>query len=235
MCPAVVWVHGGGWQLGDKATRETNVKAAYFVNEGYVFVSVNYRLTADDNDIRWPDFGIDVATAASWVIENAADIGVDPTRVALIGHSSGAHLVSIVGTNPDLLAEAGRQRGDIACVASLDSATYDMTDPPSFERDIVQAAFGDDPDVLADGSPTLQAIAHAGDGPLPDFLIVTRGRDVRLEGSARFESALRDAGASVSLHDASPYDHRDVNVQLGEPGESNVTPVVTTFLADCTA
>ncbi len=232
-CPVVVWVHGGAWQLGDKSTAATNVKAAHFVSQGYVFVSVNYRLVEESNDVRWPDFGNDAAAATAWVIDNAEDIGVDPERVALVGHSAGGHLVSILGTNPDLLAAAGSSRDDVACIVALDSVTHDLTDPPTFERDIVQAAFGDDIAVLSDGSPTLQATEHAGDGPVPDYLIVTRGRDVRLESAARLEASLLAAGASASVYDASPYTHRDVNVELGESGESNITPAVTEFLADC--
>lgn len=234
-CPVLIWVHGGSWQAGDKSTRATGGKADHFVAEGYVFVSVNYRLVEASNDVRWPDFGNDVAAAVAWVIDEAAALGVDPERVALVGHSAGAHLVSIVGTNPDLLAAVGRERSDLACVVSLDSVTHDLTDQPTFERDIVRAAFGDDAGVLADGSPTLQAIEHADDGSVPEFLIVTRGRDVRLRSAARLGTALLDAGASASVYDASPYDHRDVNVRIGEPGESKITPAVTEFLADCVA
>lgn len=232
-CPAVIWVHGGSWQVGDKATRATAVKAAHFVEAGFVFVSANYRLVDEANDVRWPDFGLDVAAAVGWVIDNAEAIGVDGDRVALVGHSAGAHLVSIVGTNPDLLGAVGRARDDVACVVSLDSVTHDLTDQPTFERDIVQAAFGDDVEVLADGSPTLQAIEHADDAPIPEFLIVTRGRDVRLQSAATLEAALIESGATASVYDASPYDHRDVNVQLGEPGETNVTPAVSDFLEAC--
>ena len=156
-CPVVLWVHGGSWQIGDKTTVSTGVKAAHFVGEGYVFVSVNHRLVDTSNDVRWPIFGNDVAAATAWVIDNADRIGADPDRVALIGHSSGAHLVSIVATNPDLLATVDSERDDVACVVSLDSVTHDLTRPATFERDIVRAAFGDDLATLADGSPTLQA------------------------------------------------------------------------------
>ncbi len=234
-CPTVIYVHGGSWQAGDKATTATRVKAAHFVGEGYVFVSVNYRLVDDSNDVRWPAFGHDVAAATAWVIDNAERIGVDPDRVALVGHSAGAHLASIVATNPDLLAAVGHARDDVACVVSLDSVTHDLTRPPTFERDIVQAAFGDDITTLTDGSPTLQASEHADDGPIAEFLIVTRGRDVRLESAAALEASLLGAGASAKVYDASPYDHRDVNVRLGEPGESNITPIVTSFLSECLA
>ena len=230
-CPAVLWVHGGSWQAGDKRTRGTNVKAEHFISSGYVFVSVNYRLAADDNDTRWPDFGSDVAAATAWVIDNAADLGVDADRVSLIGHSSGAHLVSIVGTNPSLLEEHQRSTADVACVVSLDSVTHDLTDPPPWEVDIIDLAFPSQA-ALVDASPSLQAAEHAS-AATPDFLIVTRGRDERINSSEQLAATLSEAGATATVADVSPYDHGEVNTMLGIDGEELVTPAVDEFLANC--
>ncbi len=230
-CPAVIWVHGGSWQAGDKRTTATNVKADHFIDDGFVFISANYRLAAEDNDTRWPDFGSDVAAATAWVIDNADDLGVDPTRVSLIGHSSGAHLVSIVGTNPSLLEEHGRSLSDVSCVVSLDSVTQDLTDPPPWEVDIIDLAFPGQA-ALVDGSPTLQAEQHA-DEQTPDFLIVTRGRDERIDSSERLAATLVDGGAVATVADVSPYDHGEVNTMLGIEGEELVTPAVDSFFAGC--
>lgn len=232
-CPAVLWVHGGSWQAGDKRTTATNVKAEHFIADGYVFISVNYRLAAEDNDTRWPDYGSDVAAATAWVLDNADDLGVDSQRVSLIGHSSGAHLVSIVGTNPTLLEEHGRTPGDVACVVSLDSVTHDLTDPPPWEVDIIDLAFPGQ-FALVDGSPTLQAERHA-DENTPDYLIVTRGRDARIESSERLAATLSDAGATATVVDVSPYDHGEVNTMLGIEGEEMVTPAVDEFFAGCSS
>ena len=230
-CPAIIWVHGGSWQAGDKSTRATNVKADHFIESGFVFVSVNYRLAAEDNLIRWPDFGDDVAAATAWVIDNADSLGVDPERVSLIGHSSGAHLVSIVGTNPALLEAHGRSVGEVNCVVSLDSVTHDLTDPPPWETDIIDLAFPGE-NALVDGSPTLQAELHAG-ADNPDFLIVTRGRDERIESSDRLALTLVGAGAVATVIDVSPYDHGEVNTMLGVDGEELVTSPVDRFVASC--
>ena len=231
VCPAVIWVHGGSWQAGDKATRLTNLKADHFIDSGHVFVSVNYRLASEDNDTRWPDFGSDVAAATAWVADNADDLGVDPERISLIGHSSGAHLVSIVGTNPSLLAEHGRSNDDLACVVSLDSVTQDLTDQPPWEVDIISLAFPTE-EALVDGSPTLQAEQHAS-AATPDFLIVTRGRDERIESSERLAATLTAGGAVATVADLSPYDHSEVSTMLGVDGEEMVTPAVDEFLAGC--
>lgn len=231
-CPVLIWVHGGSWQAGDKSTRLTRVKADHFIDNGWVFVSVNYRLAAEDNDIRWPAFGDDVAAAHRWVNDNIEDFGGDPERISLIGHSSGAHLVSIVGTNETLLQRQGLDQGlgAVRCVVSLDSVTQDLTDQPPWEVDIISLAFPTD-EALVDGSPTLQA-ANA-TTPIPDFLIVTRGRQERLDSSARLAAAINDAGGNAEVADLSPYDHSQVSTELGIDGEQMVTPAVDTFLGGC--
>lgn len=231
-CPVLVWVHGGAWQLGDKETRATTVKAEHFVSQGFVFVSVNYRLAANDNDVRWPDFGDDVAAAVSWIIENGHDIGADPAKASVIGHSSGAHLVSIVATNPDLLGANGHRRSDLTCIISLDSVSYDLTDEPRWETDIIELAF---PTLEAkqDGSPTLEAVAHPVGADGPPFLVVTRGRPQRLESSRDLAEAIIDGGGRADVVDVSPYDHRQVNLQLGVADEAVITPVVDDFLRRC--
>ena len=231
-CPVLVWVHGGSWQAGDKSTRLTTDKASYFNELGFVFVSVNYRLASDTNDIRWPDFGDDVAAAVQWVRDNAEDIGVDSDEITLMGHSSGAHLVSIVGTSPSLLPRVGADRSDVACVISLDSVTHDLTDEQPWETDIIDLSFPDDA-AKVDGSPTLQALEVGDSSDAPAFLIVTRGRDARLDSAARLGDTINDTGGSAAVVDVSPYDHGEVSSQLGLPGEELVTPAVESFVQSC--
>lgn len=231
-CPVVMWVHGGSWQAGDKRTTATQVKADHFTADGYVFVSVNYRLAAENNAVRWPDFGDDVAAAAVWVADNAADIGVDPERLMLMGHSSGAHLVSIAGVSPTLLKRAGGSPSDLSCVISLDSVTHDLNDDPPWESDIISLAFPDEASRI-DGSPTLQVREAEDVSSGPTFLIVTRGRNERLQSSADLASAISEGGGEAQVVDVSPYDHGEVSTQLGVDGEEVVTPVVDEFLANC--
>lgn len=230
-CPVLVWVHGGSWQTGDKSSRLTRFKAQHFADQGWIFVSVNYRLASEDNDVRWPDFGDDVAASVAWLVDNVEDVGGDPDQISLIGHSSGAHLVSIVGTNEDLLERQGLSRESIRCVVSLDSVTQDLTDQPPWEVDIIELSF---PDVESqiDGSPTLQAAQPSNVVP-PDFLIVTRGRQERISSSERLSAELIAAGGTSVVADLSPYDHSQVSSELGVEGEEMVTPAVDGFLSGC--
>ncbi len=82
--PVVFWIHGGGWQTGDKA--DVELKPQWFMDQGFVFVSTNYRLLPE------VDMGTlirDVAKSFSWVQKHIAEYGGDPTRVLLGGHSAG--------------------------------------------------------------------------------------------------------------------------------------------------
>jgi len=78
--PVVVWVHGGGWRQGDKRNGAAR-KAARFNAEGWVFVSVNYRLTdasvPEADRVMYPDHNDDVAAAVAWLHDHAAEYGLD--------------------------------------------------------------------------------------------------------------------------------------------------------------
>lgn len=233
-CPVLVWVHGGGWRRGDKQGNGVEEKAALAGELGAVLVSVNYRLSDPGNSVRWPDHGVDVAAAVAWTLAHADELGIDPDRVALMGHSAGAHLVSIVGTSPDLLADAGADRGDLDCVVSLDSAGYAITpDQVADGSGIYATAFGGDPATLADASPLTQVVEHP-DG-VPDFLLVTRGAAVRVAEVEAFADAVAATGAAVQVVDAAGYSHSEVNTRLGADGEHLVTDPARGFLSSCFA
>src|SRR5882724_7332783 len=93
--PVVVWVHGGGWQAGDK--KDVDKKPQAFVDKGFVFVSVNYRLLKDTVTIK--QMGEDVAKAIRWVHDHAKDYGGDPDTMMVMGHSAGAQLAALVCTD----------------------------------------------------------------------------------------------------------------------------------------
>ncbi len=100
--PVVFWIHGGGWQAGDKSMVAVKPKA--FMEAGFVFVSINYRL------LPTVDMGAltsDVATALGWVHKNIATYGGDPTRLLVMGHSAGGQLAALMCTD-DRVCESGR-------------------------------------------------------------------------------------------------------------------------------
>lgn len=227
---ALVWVHGGAWQAGDKANDTMATKAAWAAQHDRVLVSVNYRLATDAP--TWPEPAQDVAAALDWVLARTDQLGIDPARVALLGHSAGAHLAAEVLADPVYLAAHHRARTDLACLVTLDAASYDLTAPdPAISR-MVSTTFGDDPTTLAQASPTLR-LQTVG-GPVPTTLVVTRGADYRVAGATRYADAVTAAGPhAASLVDTPDASHQDLNALLGAPGDQVVTPAVDTFLAGC--
>ena len=234
--PIVVWVHGGGWSVGDK--RDVGAKLGLFHDLGAAVVSVNYRLSAPPAPgrgapVQHPDHANDVADAVAWVAEHAPSFGGDAERIVLVGHSAGGHLVSLVGADPGFLRTAGAPTGSVDCVVALDTEGYDLEGKVALggasER-LVRRVFGDDAAVWRDASP----VTHLRDGASVAYLVVTRGSLHRLAEADRFVDAVHANGGDATLLVAHGYTHADVNRRLGVAGESVVTPAVREFVEDCT-
>ena len=154
--PVVVWVHGGGYHRGDKANGMRD-KRAWAEREGWVLVSVNYRLTTvgDPDSARFPDHYDDVAAALAWVEAHIADDGGDAGRLALLGHSAGADIVANVAAEPRYLAGAGSSTDLIDCLAPLDTAGFDKARASAVEQRQWVSALGNHPGFRTDTSATL--------------------------------------------------------------------------------
>ncbi|WP_410603565.1 alpha/beta hydrolase [Amycolatopsis sp. lyj-90] len=87
---AVVWLHGGGWVMGNLDT-EHPWAARLAEASGAVVISVNYRLAPEN---PFPAALDDAYTVLEWAAENAADLGVTPDRIAIGGHSAGGGLAA---------------------------------------------------------------------------------------------------------------------------------------------
>src|SRR6266852_4209804 len=99
--PVVVWVHGGGWQTGDKSDPNPALRE---VNRGYAVVSINYRLqilhpAPLDPNLAFPVQIKDCKAAVRWLRANAATYNLDPNRIGAWGESAGGHLSSLLGTS----------------------------------------------------------------------------------------------------------------------------------------
>lgn len=231
--PVVLFVHGGGWAIGDKAV-QMQYKPALFTNAGYCFVSVNYRLSPrpaeldNPNRIMYPVHEQDVAASVAWVHNHVAEYGGDPARIALIGHSAGAHLVNLISVDESYLAKYGLGLSALRGTIVLDTGGYDIaTVMKHTSLPLYRNAFGDDPAIWAAASPMNHVAAGKG---IPPMLLVTRGLAWRMEECRNFAKAISDAGGSAKVLEAEGYSHADVNRKLGEPGEEVVTPAVMQFL-----
>ena len=227
--PLVVFVHGGGWSRGDKRMMDGSDKLAHWRAQGYAVASVNYRLVPDATVEQQAS---DVAQAVAALETRAAELGFDRKRVALVGHSAGAHLVALVGTDEQYLRAAGLSFADIAGVVPLDGAAFDATSYAGAEKiftgRMFKQAFGEDPARQARLSPVLQA----GAPNVPHFAILHIDRpDSRLQ-SGQLAAALTRAGADVEMQGFAGRGlrgHAEINRRMGDP-DYPATPVLDAFL-----
>jgi acetyl esterase/lipase len=99
--PAIVAVHGGGWQVGSRDIYQ--YMGPYFTSHGYAVFSIDYRLARDGQN-HYPAAVHDVRSAVQWVRSHSAELRIDPVRIVLMGDSAGAHLsalVALAGDSPD--------------------------------------------------------------------------------------------------------------------------------------
>jgi arylformamidase len=235
--PVVVWVHGGAFVTGDKANGVAR-KVDLFTRQGWAVASVNYRLVGRPGSGptagRYPAAEQDVASALGFLHRRrtAARYRLDRDRLALLGHSAGAFLVSLDSTDPRFVEGAGLSLDDLACTASLDT-TYDIPTQIAAgggsER-MFRNAFGEDPAVWEAGSPTRNVAPGTG---IPDFLVVTRGLPGRVAQSEDFVARLRQAGVPAGIVHATGLTHAQVNGSVGAAGDTVVTPPLLDFFRGC--
>lgn len=234
--PVVFWIHGGGWQAGDKSSVQH--KPQVFMDKGFVFVSTNYRLLPD---VEMGTIVQDVAKSIGWVHDHIAEHGGDPQRIFVMGHSAGAQLAALVCIDERYLKAEGVSLDVIRGCVPVDGDTFDV--PAIIEtaetrrrvHGLPQAKFGhrekfgNDPEKHKDFS----AVTHvAKDKGIPPFLIlhVADHPDVAAQ-AFRFATVLNDAGVPVRNFGAQDTSHVKLNDNLGLPDDA-ATKVLVEFLAE---
>lgn len=197
--PAIVFVHGGGWRSGDKRRGYFLNGAVEFAQQGYVCVTVNYRLTGE---APFPACVEDVKCAVRWLRAHAAEHGVDRERIGAYGNSAGAHLVSMLGltdASDDLEGDGPWREYSSSVQAVCASAT--PTDFLNWGRR--GQSFRGESKLLAGPADTLEKrkllaspMSHVSEDA-PPFLLVhgTADRTVPFSQGASFAKALEAAGA----------------------------------------
>lgn len=106
--PAVIAVHGGSWNGGSRLSTRSDPKSTFLrlACEGLAVVVIDYQL-ARPAAPSWPAVIDDLRAAVRWVRKHAAELNVDPDRIALLGMSSGGHLASLVATLTEVPAADG--------------------------------------------------------------------------------------------------------------------------------
>jgi acetyl esterase/lipase len=196
---AIVWLHGGGFVMGDLET-EHPWAARIAEGSGATVISVGYRRAPED---RFPAALDDAYAALAWAADPATDVGVDPERIAVGGHAAGAGLAAAVALR------ARDQQGPAVHYQLLNQPQLDdrqatwsarhFTDTPFMTRSKVTASWrhylGSEP------ATPYAAPSHAADlSGLPPAFIATAELDPNRDEGIEYGLRLLRAGVPVELH-----------------------------------
>ena len=209
--PIILMVHGGAWMIGDKAASGfVSNKVAHWLPKGYIIVSSNYRMSKRPNPLEQAD---DIARALAFVQAKTPSWGGDPTRVLLLGHSAGAHLVSLLAADPRIVTSQGGAPwlGTIV----LDSAAFNLVEiMQSKHKGFYDRVFGKDRSLWTEASPYHRLTTT----PAPMFLVCSTRRSDACPPTQTFASKATELGGKVTVL---PVDlkHSELNKELGQPSE----------------
>ena len=216
--PMVVFWYGGRWTSGDKG--DYRFVGAALASLGYVAVLPNYRHYPE---VKMAGFMEDAAQATVWAFGRAAELGADPARFYLMGHSAGAHIAALVALDKRyLVAAGGGGRAAHRRLIGL-SGPYDFL--PLTEEDL-KDMFGP-PERYGESQPIDFVRRDA-----PPALLVhgLRDRSVWPKNSINLAAALEAKGVSVTLKLYPDLAHADTVAALSIPARGRAPT-----LADITA
>jgi acetyl esterase/lipase len=241
--PVILFLHGGAFVVGDKAGNPREFprpgllfpKMPYYAGQGFVFVSANYRLSKRSLPLRHPrqvahpDHIDDVVSAVAWVRRHIGRYGGDPQKLILMGHSSGALLVALAAVDTKRLRRQGLDPVNLRGVIALDGF-YDIPARIPYSRPFIATALGGHKAAWRDASP----LHHVRPGRhVPPILLVHTDRQRRRQStkqqSLAFARALSKTGHRAATYQAVGKTHRDINHDLGTPGDP-LTLRVDSFL-----
>lgn len=230
--PVIFWIHGGGWQGGEKTS--VQLKPKFFTDLGYVFVSTNHRYV---KTVPMSEIFADIAKSLRWTHDHAAEFGGDPNRIVIMGHSSGAQLAAYLAIDERPLKAEGLSLSIFKGCVPVDADTFDITaviakatvarqaagkpEPKYGHREI----FGGKPELWADYS----AVNHVEPGKgIPPFLILYDAAAALTPDQAkRLESALTSKGIPAKAYGAADTNHGKINADLGLPSDPSTAEVLS--------
>jgi pectinesterase len=201
--PAVLIVHGGGWESGDRQMERP--LARHLAALGFVTVPVDYRLGRGG---RFPAALHDLKSAVRWLRAHAGDYRIDPQRLAAVGGSAGGQLVAVLGASNGVAAlegEVGERAGSSAVLAVVDiDGLADFTEPdfvrqqaenPSAPTRFLGGPFATRGDVWRQAS----ALTHVGPHSAPTLFLNSTAPSPVLPGRPAMCGRLRALGLEAEI------------------------------------
>lgn len=210
--PVVVFLYGGGWNSGERANYRFVGQA--LASRGYLAAIPDYRLYPQ---VRFPAFVEDAAAAVAWARAHAARHGGDPERIALVGHSAGAHIAALLATDAHWLGAAGVPRAALRAMVGL-AGPYAFN-PLDYGR--TRAIF----EGLADIDRARPIAAVDGGEPPALLLHGLRDETVHPEQSALFARRIEAAGGRVRTVTYAGLGHIGIVLALAAPFQA-MAPVL---------
>jgi acetyl esterase/lipase len=222
--PVMFWIHGGGWQTGDKS--DVALKPKVLAERGFLFVSTNYRLLPE---VGMAELMGDVARSLGWVYRNIAGHGGDPRRIFVGGHSAGAQVAALISTDERYLKKEGVPFDVLKGCVPVDGDTYDIPKiiMTAEHRQALYGGkmftfghrqkFGNDPEKHVDFS----TVTHVAKGKgIPPFLILyfSGNPDTRAQAE-RLGAVLKAAEIPVRVYGKGDSNHSRLNDDLGKPDD----------------
>ncbi|WP_079127316.1 alpha/beta hydrolase [Streptomyces sp. TP-A0874] len=223
---AIVWLHGGGLVMGDLDS-EHPFAARIAAGSGAVVITVDYRRTPEH---RFPAALDDAYAVLTWTAEHAAELGIDPRRIAVAGHSAGAGLAAAVALR------ARDQQGPPIHFQLLNQPGLDdrqqtwsqrhFTDSPGHDRHTITKVW----QYYLGSAPATQyaAPARATDlSGLPPAYIATAEFDPLRDEAIDYALRLLQAGVSVELHQWPGTFHGSLAILSAEVSQRQLTELTS--------
>ena len=217
--PVAVFFYGGSWDSGRR--QDYGWVGRALAAQGFLTILPDYRLYPT---VRYPSFVEDGALAVRWAVDHARELGGDPSRIVLIGHSAGAYNAAMLALDDHYLKAAGVDPKAVRAFAGL-SGPYDFL---PLDGPITRQTFGAYPDL-----PSTQPSAYVRADSPPAFL-ATGDADttVKPRNTKALATALRVKGVVVEERHYEGLNHADTVLALSRPlrGKAPVLAEMTAFL-----
>lgn len=218
--PTMVFVHGGGWNTGDKDLKVAGADVygnigRYFASQGIGVAVISYRLLPG---VDWKTQVMDVAKATAWVHGHIHKYKGDPKSIFLAGHSAGAQLASRVALDPSILQSLGLSPQILCGVVAISGVGYNFMNHEMYEygkdEGAIEALFN---------KKELSKILRKKLSPIffakrasPPFLILYAAKDEKeiKHDSQRLDDTLQKVGAQRQLYSVPKANHKSIILAL---------------------
>jgi acetyl esterase/lipase len=230
--PVVHFVHGGYWVGGDKdyyswLTELYGSVGRALAARGIVTVVQSYRLAPE---VPFDDLLDDVMAGLRWTEQHASDYGGDASRIFMMGHSAGGHLVALIGSDESVHTrrqmDPSAVRGYIPISAVWDIEDMSKTQDAAFQERVTYRVFGRDPAVWAAASPLTKLAAKQ----RPFFIMIgERDYPYLIPQAEKARAKLAALGADPAWYVAKGNDHDAMVLEFGSY-DDKMTDLVVDFV-----